>query len=251
MTENPGNIPWQIENIRVTLFSKNNLNPNNLESWLESVTKLMPEQIVKRQNSFFGISRTEDGEFRINWNTTRIDILLGSSDPMNNLDFIPFTKTLELFDKYFNKIPEMNETFDVQRVAVGIILSANVEDQTVGIKLISTQIPSLQIDPESRDFLYRVNHPQKSNINPEFELNRLVIWSVSIPQLVEVILSTDGTQSQEIRSEKTPQMRLEIDINTDGKTDINTENSKLLPLLTELQRIAIGIIEHGEIINPQ
>jgi hypothetical protein len=248
MVDFSGDIDWQIENIRVTVFIKNPLNTNELESWLEKVSKNTPIQIAKRPTSFLGISKTEDGIIQIAWNSNRIDFVLSSDDPTNKSVISSFSKATEFFDTIFNKIPEISDLTPITRIAIGVVLSVVVENESEGLTKISHHISSLHIDPSSRDFLFRINHPNTSSVNNTVSLNRLVTWSVSVPQLVEVQIGSDGSQSQKVKSEKNPEMRLELDINTDGKVDLDADTSHFIGYLQELQKIALDIIFYGESI---
>lgn len=237
-------IDWQIESIRVTAFVNGQLNPDMLETWIEEVSENSPSQINKAPSSFVGVSRSTAGFLRANWNANRLDVTLSSEQPQSGQAIAPISEATSLFSRFVDRIPEIGELAPVDRLALGLILTAQVPSESEGLEILSPSIVSLNLPRSARDFLYRVNHPCKSVGG--LDLNRLATWSVGHVQLIKFLFKPDGSQAQQTISESPTAIRLELDINTDKAMQLGANLELLRNLLNELKTIAVNVAIGGE-----
>jgi len=240
------NIDWQIESIRVTAFVNGSLNPDMLETWIGEVSENSPSQINKTPSSFIGVSRSTAGFLRTNWNANRLDVKLSSEQPQNRQTIAPMSEATSLFSRFVDRIPEIGELALIDRLAIGLVLSFQVPNESEGLKILSTSIVGLNLPESARDFLYRVNHPCKSCTVDDLSLNRLATWSVGKVQVIRFQINPDGSQDQQTISEAPPAIRLELDINTDQAVQLGADLERLGNLLEELKTIALNVASGGE-----
>jgi len=239
-------INWQIDSIRTTIFFKNSLNPNNLEGWLSKVSEYPPLQINKMPLAFNSVSKSSPGFLRVNMADNRLDILLSPEELRSNQTIAPFSEISSLFSQFVDNIPDIAEMPLVDRLAVGVVLSLQVTSNEEGVEIISPHISGVDLPITARDFLYRINLPSKSQVIDDLSINRLAVWSIGYAQLVHVQINSNGSQSQEVFTENNPTIHLELDINTDGGTQIGANTDQLRVLLSELKSIALSVANNGE-----
>jgi len=239
-------IDWKIESIRFTALLNGQLNPDMLETWIGKVSENLPSQISKTPSSFIGVSRSSAGFLRANWNANRLDVTLSSEQPQSSQSIAPISEAAALFTRFVDRIPEIGELAPVDRLALGLILTCEVPNESEGLKILSPSIVGLSLPLSARDFLYRVNHPYKSRSIDGLNLNRLATWSVGRMQLLQFKINPDGSQNQEIISEDPSAIRLELDINTDKAMQLKADLKRLRDLLNELKTIAVNVAIGGE-----
>ncbi len=241
----PNSIDWQIESIRVTAFVNGQLNPGMLETWLREVSENSPQQINKTPSSFVGVSRSTVGFLRTDWNANRLDVVLSSEPLPSDQAIMPISEVTSLFSRFVDRIPEIGELAPVDRLALGLVLTFQVPNQSEGLEILSPSIVSLRLLPSARDFLYRINYPYKSATIDDLNLNRLATWTVGQVQAIQVLIKSDGSQVQQTTSHP-PAIRLELDINTDQGVQLGANIEELKNLLNELKAIAMDIATRGE-----
>jgi len=240
-------INWQIESIRITAFINGQLNPSILETWLADVSENTPSQVNKTPSSFTGISRSMAGFLRVNWNAGRLDVIMSSQEPQLGHTIAAISEATSLFDRFVNRVPDIDELALVDRIALGLVLTFQVPSESYGLEILSPSIVCLKLPQSARDFLYRVNHPYISHTVDNLLLNRLVTWSVGQVQLIQVQINQDGSQVKQTITENPTAIRLELDINTDKKVQLGADSEKLRNLLNELKTIALNIANSGEV----
>ena len=239
-------IDWQIESIRVTAFLNGQLNPGMLETWLGKVSENSPSQINKTPSSFIGVSRSTAGFLRTDWNANRLDVVLSSEPPPSSQTIMPISEVTSLFSRFVDRIPEIGELTPVDRLALGLILTFQVPNQSEGLEILSPSIVSLNLLPSAQDFLYRVNYPRKSATIDGLNLNRLATWTVGQVQLIQFMIKPDGSHVQQTISQAPFAIRLELDINTDQEMQLGANIELLKNLLNELKAIAVEVATRGE-----
>jgi hypothetical protein len=243
----PININWNIESIRVTAFHRGTFNTRSLETWLETTSENVPTQVNKTAASFSGVSRSPDGFFiRADWNGNRFDVMLTPVQPETVAYLAPFNEARRLFDRFVDSVPHIESLPAVDRIALGVILTASVDDEGQGINLLRPAIHGLQIDPRARDFLYRVNYPSESRNREGVNINRLATWSVGKVQTIQIQLRPNGSQIQETVNEMPTAIRLELDINTDKSIRLEANSEVIAQFLSEMEVVATNIANNGE-----
>ena len=240
------NIDWNIESIRVTGFHRGSFNTRSLESWLETVSENEPIQVNKTGQSFDGVSRSPDGFIRVNWNGNRFDVRLTPEQPALATQIAPFTEVQRLFVRYVDAVPRIENLPIMDRIALGVVLTASVENEEQGMELLRPAICGLNVDPRVRDFLYRANYPFESQTIIGTRINHLATWSVGQLQTVKVQIGPDGSQTQETVDTAPMSIRLDLDFSTDQFTSLEADSELLARLLTELGVQVIDFANNGE-----
>lgn len=240
-------IEWQIESIRTTVFFNGLLNPSVLQSWLEKVSNSGSIRLSITPTSFQGAARTTTGLLRVNWASNRLDVILASEDPTNIQAIAPLSSANDLFTQVMLPLKDLGELPPANRIAYGLVLSCQVENESTGLELLSNHLTRVKLSKTSRDLLYRVNIPVESKSIPDLLLNRLATWLVGQIQILQVELKTDGSQVQSNLLENAPfSTRLEMDLSTDSQKQLNCSTSDFEKLLCELSGISLDIAAHGE-----
>jgi hypothetical protein len=108
-----------------------------------------------------------------------------------------------------------------------------------------------QTNPQSFDFLYRVNRRRDSAVLPDLSINRLATWSVGqfVLEVQERVLGEvrEDVEAPVARTE-TYACILELDINTVPAPEIRVLPGQELPrLFGELVDLGIEIATHGDV----
>jgi hypothetical protein len=144
-------------------------------------------------------------------------------------------------------LKDLGELPPADRIAYGLVLSCQVQNESVGLDLLSKLLTRVKLSNASRDFLYRLNIPVESKSIPGLLLNRLATWLVGQIQILQVEFKEDGSQVQSNLIENPPfSLRLEMDLSTAPQMLVNCSSSDLEKLLRELSGIALDIAAHGE-----
>ena len=239
-------INWNIESMRVTTFQRGSFDTRSLETWLESTSENLPIQVSKTGASCLGVSRSPNGFIRANWNGHRFDVVLTSGQPDAVAHIASFTEVKRLFGWLVDAVPRMENLPVVDRIALGVILTASVESDEQGIDLLRPVIRGLEVDPRVRDFLYRANYPIGSHSREGVNINRLATWSVGQVQIVQLQIRPDGSQNQQVAVLIPKAIRLELDISTDQSVMLDADSEVVARLLTELEQMATDIADNGE-----
>ena len=240
-------IEWQIESIRTTVFFNGPLNSSALQSWLEKVSNGSSTRLNITPTSFQGVARTTAGLLRVNWVSDRIDVILAFEDPKDVQSIAPFSSVNALFTQFMLPLKDLGEIPPANRIAYGLVLSCQVQDESTGLDILSKLLTRVNLSKASHDFLYRLNIPVESKSIPGLLINRLATWLVGQVQILQVELKEDGSQVQSNLIENPPfATRLEMDLSTDAKKQLNCSPSDFEKLLHELSGISSDIATHGE-----
>jgi hypothetical protein len=125
-----------------------------------------------------------------------------------------------------------------------------VDSHTAGYQLVAKYLPSVDVDPETSDFLFQLNRPRKSTTLSGLKINRLAKWSVAKIQGVHLQMQGASAESGNlITGVKTSELfacRLELDINTDAGWKDTLPAESATSILGELVGLAIEIASKGD-----
>ena len=131
-------------------------------------------------------------------------------------------------------------------MAFGGVLVIPVEDRVSGYQLLNRFLRSVNVDPETTDFLYRVNRPTVSQVFAPRKINRLTTWVVTrfIFKLSVESLANIANEKASISSESFA-CSLEFDINTDGENTEPLPADKLIEIFGELLDFSDELATNG------
>jgi len=135
-----------------------------------------------------------------------------------------------------------------QRLALGAMLLAPVQDRQEGYRKLAPYLPGVEIDPEgSRDFFYQVNRPRVTHA-PGFDLvvNRLSKWSVAFFKTIVVGFGRDGKPPTSRGRAESFACHLVLDINTDQDYAGELGPDEMRALLVEFASLATEISKEGD-----
>lgn len=223
---------WHVESLRFTLFYPiADWQPvNNL--W-EKITNELPqnktERPLERLLAEEGI--WNDNLLSVSVRPERVDIVI-SPAPMS----IPSLPSIGLLDDVMIKASDIltKLSFDqVTRIAFGLVIQQPEKDHSSAYQSLAKLLPNIKIEQGSREFLYQINIPIKSQNDASIEINRLQNWSASRLSF----FSLHNSNSIELFA-----TRLELDINTHPDNSLanlpTTRN-----LMDELIEEALSIIQ--------
>jgi len=239
---------WAAASLRLTAFQVDSVNG---QGWWQSVVGEDPETEAKKSKGLVyevaglvdsrGLSLSID-PVKISWilaPAVEVESLLDEDLPSLG----PFPEALTSFRSLLNRWLETCPA--IKRLAVGAILLLPAEDSPAGYRKLNELLSTVEVDPESSDFQYRVNRPRPSSSGvPDLRINRLATWStVRLERKLEADgkpLSTDLPLTQYA-------CRLELDINTPHSRDDALPHEKLPALFEELSSLALEIATCGDI----
>ena len=207
---------WSLETLRLTVFIAD---PSIRETaWWEKLITEPPDTRVSRPKE--GIYRDEgsfqNGKVVLNIAPLRIDWLY-TGDVNTTEQDLPIIGSFSKVDKPFYTLMKnwLGICPSIKRLAFGATLLQPVSNQEEGYTRISNYLPHIQLDPNSSDFLYQINHPRLSSVIETLTINRLSKWSVAQLQRLHFEIN----QERKVSATAFPYAgfhacRLELDINT-------------------------------------
>ncbi len=135
-----------------------------------------------------------------------------------------------------------------QRLALGGVLLAPVEDRQEGYRKLAAYLPAVAIDAErSSDFSYQINRPRITRtLGIDLAVNRLCKWSVASFQTLVVALSGGGKSPVSRQQTGGYGCHLELDINTKEGFAEQLAPDQMAALLAELASYATEISQEGD-----
>jgi len=247
---------WNAQAFRLTAFHSADA-PIDIDSWWSNSLGQVPEFRVARPKE--GVDEVagpipnpeiSPGKLRLRSQPSRIDWTMQADEPIPPTSEIPslgrLTAVLPIFTDivgtWLDGLP-----FPLTRLALGSILLLPVENQQQGYSILSGFLP-FSLDPNSADFLYRINRPVPSrSLEDGTVINRLSSWSVLQTQLVGFSVSLGMTQPEPLSSQPLSSFacRLESDINTQASRTTPLPSDKYAALLAELSELTLCLAEQG------
>ena len=239
---------WGAENLRVSMFP-----PTSTELWeragllaelWEGVTDAKPDSVDSRPKE--RITRVEgdtaEGRLLLVGQRNQVAWLVVGEPTSVFPELRDVNRALHLLRKATER--SLGRFTQVQRLALGVVLTAPVLDSTQGLKELSQVLPRLDLDSmEGVDFIYRVNRRRQSTAVPHVRINRLAKWSIVQAGNLQVTLDTEPVLNT---SNVGFARRLELDINNDPRAGVMGK-ARIPRLLDEFVSLASELALKGDI----
>jgi hypothetical protein len=225
------------------------------QEWWQELTGTQPEESVRKRQE-----RLDQGPFdgrnlllsadllRFAW------IVVPRLDPERLLETPlptvgPFEESCDWFvalvDRWLAEFcPE------VKRLGFVAKLARRTDDHASGYQELGRWLRGFEIDPESTDFLYRINRKRPSQVAGAggLRLNRLSTWVVGkfSGQVSAQMLSSPATRT-EVSLRDTYACVADLDINTPAERQEALPRDIVLPLFHELVGLAKEIAREGDV----
>jgi hypothetical protein len=138
----------------------------------------------------------------------------------------------------------------IRRLGVGAVLIQDTESHADAYRLLDTYLPAIDVDPESTDFLYRVNRRRRSHTSiHNLYINRLTSWSaMSFTTTVQSINPGLPTHNRAMAiGEPRFAAMLNLDINSEAEREDDLPLAERSELLDELAALATEIATEGDV----
>jgi hypothetical protein len=238
---------WQAVQLRLTAFPAPSPQIESINWWSELAGD-PPEKITSQPRTSEQIEEGayENGKLeltvhpiRIHWRYTISEgtqFLLGKTPILGG-----FSEVLDVFHKSMNQWFDLETCPTLVRLAFGAILLQPAENHVAAYNLLSTYLPSIDLDSEnSSDFFYQINRVRKISMQiADLRINRLSKWSTNRIQVEEI-----NTQT---RLPDLYACRLELDISTPNDFDDELRREQLPEVFNELVDFGKEIAEKGDI----
>lgn len=256
MTQSEGEVQqppasqWLAETLRVTAFPTPDAEANPSD-WWKRVIGQDPETQIQRQRLGELVQEGIVGGAKLTLRVRpeRIDWVMAPVEPAEApetfLSIGPFDDSCKQFRALINSWIPFSPP--LSRIAFGAVAFSPVPDHVSGYNTLAAYLPSVQVDPGSRDFIYQINRPRESSAGVEgLSINRLSKWSV-----VQMHLQAFSMGAQEgVRIVRAPisafACRVEIDVNTSPMHKGHFTPEQSLMVLDEMERLAEEIIREGD-----
>ena len=147
-----------------------------------------------------------------------------------------FTESLKEFKTII--IKWLEQCSNIKRIAFGAATFLPVESHEAAYRQLDEYLESVQVDPETSEFLYRINRKRKSkSFENEVMINRLATWKAIKYNL----------KINEIDTETSFACLLELDINNIPEEKLEFEKGSLVNLFNELVDLGIEIVNKGDV----
>jgi hypothetical protein len=247
---------WTVEQLRCTAFVTLPGNPATAAHWWTLLADADPEQITS--NPRLGSSQAV-GSFgprtlvvstqadRVDWFLAPIPIEATSvhapeiTEPRTpSIGFAP--EAFDVFSELSNRWLTFEDIPGVSRLALGGVFTHQEDDQRTAYQKLPDYLP-VQVDPDSSDFLFQINHPIQSRSGIEgLVINRLSKWAVTMFKLFTLNV-TGGSFAQQQNT--TIALRTEIDINTVPEFEGELPKDRLIEIFAELIDQGRSLITNG------
>lgn len=243
---------WQAQILRLTAFPSPAAQVTEPSWWTDLVGQPPETRTLQPKRG----GQHEEGRFEgrklvLRVEPTRIDWLFTPIDDGEEGEIFStigtFPESLTAFLRLMFHWFEIETCPLVQRLAFGAILLQPVEDRQAGYRLVSTYLPSVQLDAEgSSDFLYQINRPRNSDSGiTALRVNRLSKWSVAARRRAEFSLGPGGVGY--FPGQEHFACCLELDINTVADFQGELHREQLPRIFEELVELGKEIAAEGDI----
>lgn len=240
-------LDWQVESLRLTLFRAKPIE-SVIPLW-ETLTGEKPEKvnIQPRDNMITEVGAVVLGELTHTSNPVRINWVLSPSKEQQTSPFPNLGSLLETKSQFIKMMSDwlsLNAVPSMNRLALGSVTIILEENRVLANKQLSELLHNVTIDIENTtDFIYQINLPIKSTVQPDLLINRLSKWSAVQTKGFELWFG----DKPELISDKRGYFatRLELDINTHHSNKRTFPKNKLIPFLQELGKLGDQIAAEG------
>ena len=249
----PGPEVWRAQNLRLIAFPTQ---PQYgvAQNWWHDLTGANPENILDRPQKH---EREESGTFdghilalgidllRIQWaviprvDTDKIEI---ADQPTILGPFVDRQAWFrDLMDQWLQHCPPIN------RLAFTASLMQPVENQKAGHEMLDRYLRWVDIDPQSSEFLYRINRRANSAVVQGLDLNRLSTWVVAKFAVFDPTKDAGGQpQGRDSMWDEWIACAVELDINTAPEFQKELPRANLAAIFGELIDAGLHLATHGD-----
>jgi len=249
----PGPEAWRAQNVRLIAFPRE---PQSTASqhWWRDVTGADPDNVVERRQTQ---EKEESGVhqgtmltlgfdlLRIQWTAApRLD-----AENINLEEQPPVLGPFMQWKDWFRGLMErwLLHCPPIHRLAFTASLLQPVPNHQAGYEMLNRYLRWVDIDPQSSEFLYRINRRRPSGTGiPGLTLNRLSTWVVAkFAVLVGVVVG--GHPEQQFQPTESFACAVELDINTTPDFQGLLPQDDLIRIFTELVEAGVDIARHGDV----
>ena len=244
---------WQVQVLRLTLFPTPAAKINE-PNWWSDLTGAKPEERTLRpskeelhEEGLFdkGILSLDVRPFRIDWLFSKATDEEGFASSYPTLGL--FTEATDKFHKLMLTWLNSPSAPPAVRIAFGAILLQPIDSHVSAYTLLNSYLPNVTVSPDTKDFLYQINRPTKSQSShfEQLELNRLSKWACVKFQRRTLDL---GPTAQAFSTGKTNySCRLELDFSTPGEISNELNHAHIGDVFTELVNLGKEVARKGDV----
>lgn len=242
---------WQAHNLRLIAFPAQS-QYGVTQNWWQGLTGVGAENILDRPHKH---EREETGTFQGHTLSLVIDLLriqwtatpLIDADNFNLAEQPPILGPFMDRQEWFRRSMEqwLLHCPSITRLAFAANLLQPVENHQAGYRLLDRYLRWVEIDPDSSDFLYRINRRANSAV-PGLGLNRLSTWGVTKFAVLVQAIGGGGPQGEELMRRERFACSVELDINTAPEFQKPLPQANLAAIFGELVDAGIHLATHGD-----
>ena len=236
--------PWSVDSIRLSVFhparkDRSGLWASLMGSSPESINERPREQTLQEEgpagsNRLLLATQSQ----RLDWN-----ILPANSDTTKLLFLADVDQALSLVQRALEVSAQLVQ--QIERLALGAVLSQQVPNMSDGMRCLSKYLPFLDLERrEGTDLLYQINRRRRSSLLPHVLVNRLSRWSLEYAQSGTLLVAPDRLPRLET-SKPQAVVKLVLDVNTAPENNAISLD-KMPALLTEFLGFAQEIATSGD-----
>lgn len=233
---------WHTQLLRLTAFPSPEKDLDDLPDW-ESIVGNPPDQVTKQPkiNVLEELGQFGKGSLVYRMVPGRIDwiyrfFISDKKIPEGLPEIGIITEALEEFKHLM--ADWLKECDELARIAFGATIFLPVDSHEIAYKLLNDYLESVNLEPDTSDFLYQINRKRPSKtIGDELMINRLSKWKAI----------KFNFQINELEMEELFACLLELDINTVPSEKTILKKEPLIDLFGELIELGIEVIKKGDI----
>jgi hypothetical protein len=238
---------WLVQQIRLSLFSTEPLLVADTD-WKTITDQSEAESRISIPGGKLYSGRVFGGVLTLAHSGTRVDVILATDETRPESEIPCIGKWVDVSSLFFAKVSPFLDgyKFPVNRIALGSVLLLQVASRNAAYEQLGKLLSSVKVDvANSRELVYRINWPQKSDAIPDLDLNRITNWSsVTVARNLLQVAGAEMTIAQ--TGETINAVRLEIDHNTSESRKVPLEGSQRVSILRELISLANANAAAGE-----
>jgi hypothetical protein len=247
----PGPEVWQAQNLRLIAFPRE---PQFAvrQNWWQQLTGADPENVLeKRQKQ----EREESGSFQGSLLTLSLDLLRiqWTVSPRFDIENLPGVQVPPVLGSFMEKQAWFRGLMEqwlqhcppIHRLAFTASLLQSVPDHQAGYRMLDRYLRWVDLDPQSSEFLYRINRRANSTVVQGMGINRLSTWLVGKFAVVVRIVA-GGHPEQQVQPTETFACAVELDINTAPEFQGPLPHADLPRIFAELVAAGVEIARRGD-----
>jgi hypothetical protein len=249
----PGPNAWRPVQLQLVLFPVGPTGSRQPE-WWASVTGQEPEESRRKAHETTDTGTLADSSLSLTVDPTKITWtmtpLLDSDLPTSMIATLPsFPESRDRFIELMRPwLQDLCPT--IKRIGFAGSLIQETASLADAYRLLGLYLPGVAIDPDSSDFLYRVNRKRRSNSAvPDLLINRITLWSALKAAAVVQTLNIGAATQPAPTAVGEPRYAavLNLDVNSNAEREEELPQAAKLALLDELTAFAIEIASSGDV----